>query len=63
MADFYTMLLEHSKTETPYTSQKIEKAVKNIGDILNGFTVQDATIILGLAQNHLWAARVHQSQD
>ncbi len=61
--DFYGLVREHDETRAPYTNEAIKKAVKDIGTILNGFTVQDAAIILGLAQNHLWEARVHQSQD
>ena len=61
--DFYGLVREHDEIMTPYTNAKIEKAVKDIGVILDGFTVQDAAITLGLAQNHLWAAQVHQNQD
>ena len=61
--NFYELLQEHSKTQSPFTNVAIEKAAKDIGTILNGFTVQEAAIILGLAQNHLWAAQVRQSQD
>lgn len=61
--DFYGLVREHDEITAPYTNKKIEKAVEDIGVILNGFTVQDAAITLGLAQNHLWAAQVHQNQD
>ena len=61
--DFITHIKAYDEENgCSFENARTEKAVKDIGTILDGLTVAEAATVLRLAQGYLWNAKIHHHE-